>query len=302
MLFHEIYGKYFRTVASILRQAAQTGITGREIRELVAHQAFAESGMTIPDALRSGKWPLLDENGETVLLGIPEMPLTTLEKRWLKSLLLDPRIALFDPPTEGLEDVPPLYDPKHIVWFDRYTDGDPYTDPHYIRIFHALRRAIRENSWVTLAYDSYKGTRWELRCRPICLEYSEKDDKFRIRVRSPRGAMILNLARIHACEPGCPSKAELPALSSGHRELVLELEDRRNTLERALLAFSYLKKETIRLEGDRYRLKLWYPADDETEILIRVQSFGPTLKVLSPDSFVENLRIRLQKQKRLRTP
>lgn len=302
MLFHEIYGKYFRTVAAILRQAAETGITVSRIRQIVAQQAFAESGMTIPDALRSGRWPLLDENGETVLYGAPEMPLTTLEKRWLKALLSDPRIALFDPPAEGLEDVQPLYDPSHIVWFDRYTDGDPYTDPHYIRIFHTLRHAIRENSWVALTYQSPKGAAWELRCRPCTLEYSEKDDKFRVRVRSPRGAMVLNLSRILDCQPGFPSKTELPTPAPDNRELVLELVDRRNTLERALLSFSYLKKEAIRLEDDRYLLKLWYPADDETEILIRVLSFGPTLKVLAPDSFIGQIAARVQKQKNLQTP
>ena len=56
-------------------------------------------------------WPLIKEDYTTPLKHKPSMPLTTLQKRWLKALLSDPRIQLFDPPMEGLEDVEPLYSP-----------------------------------------------------------------------------------------------------------------------------------------------------------------------------------------------
>lgn len=78
-------------------------------------KAFAESVLSIPVALQSGAWPLLDSDFHTILREKPTMPLTTLQKRWLKAILSDPRIALFDPDTSGLEDVEPLYSQDTFV-------------------------------------------------------------------------------------------------------------------------------------------------------------------------------------------
>lgn len=302
MLFHEIYGKYFQTVAAVLREAAEAELSSHRIRQIVAENAFAESTLVIPDALSDGTWPLLDEGGMSVLLNPPEMGITTLEKRWLKSLLLDPRIALFEINAEGLEDVAPLYDPRKIVWFDRYTDADPYTDPGYIAIFRTLCTAIRETRWVSLCYDSAKGKRSCLRALPQRLEFSEKDDKFRLRAHTDRGPMVLNIARIAGCELQGAAKGSYPFAEPENRLLVLELTDRRNALERVMLHFSHLKKETIRLEENQYLLKLWYSPEDEREMLIRVLSFGPMVKVLEPEGFVSLVRARIRKQQNLFNP
>lgn len=89
-----------------------------EIEKIVEEKAFCESGLEIMDALRRGKsstnpktgrWPLLDKNGRALIKNETYRPLTLLEKRWLKSLLSDPRIALFHPDESGLEDVEPLF-------------------------------------------------------------------------------------------------------------------------------------------------------------------------------------------------
>ena len=105
MLFSEVYGSYFAVVSDILTEAAAGTLTERRMTQLVQEKAFAESGLSIPAALKSGDWPLLDENMKSVLRHAPSMPLTELQKRWLKSLLSDPRIALFAPSCAGLEDV-----------------------------------------------------------------------------------------------------------------------------------------------------------------------------------------------------
>jgi hypothetical protein len=39
----------------------------------------------------------------------PQMPLSLLQKRWLKGVLTDPRIALFNVAATGLENVEPLF-------------------------------------------------------------------------------------------------------------------------------------------------------------------------------------------------
>ena len=77
----------------------------------------------------------------------------------------------------------------------------------------------------------------------------------------------------------------------------MELRDDRNALERAMLHFSDLQKETVRLEEGHYRIILTYRKEDETEILIRILAFGPMLKVTGPDCFVELIKERLRRQR-----
>lgn len=74
------------------------------------------------------------------------MPLTIMEKRWLKALLADPRIALFQPEQTGLEDVEPLFQPKDIVLFDQFADGDPYGDETYTKIFRQILSAVKRKT------------------------------------------------------------------------------------------------------------------------------------------------------------
>lgn len=78
--------------------------------------------------------------------------------------------------------------------------------------------------------------------------------------------------------------------------LTLLLHDERNALERVLLHFSHFEKETQKLDHRLYQIKLRYDRDDETELLIRVLSFGPVLEIVSPDAFIDLIKERLKKQ------
>ena len=53
MLFNEVYGSYYRTVADILTKAVQGNLTGKELNALVMKHAFGESMLTIPDKLKT---------------------------------------------------------------------------------------------------------------------------------------------------------------------------------------------------------------------------------------------------------
>ncbi len=81
------------------------------------------------------------------------------------------------------------------------------------------------------------------------------------------------------------------------KDLVLEITDERNALERVMLHFAHFEKQAERLGDRHYRLRLKYYESDETEIVIRVLSFGPYVKVIEPDSFVELIKKRLTAQK-----
>lgn len=297
MLFSEIYGSYYNVVAAILAEASGGKLTEHRMTELVRERAFGESGLTIPSALKSGAWPLLDQDLSSVLRHKPAMPLTTLQKRWLKALLSDPRIALFSPDMTGLEDVQPLYAPDVFVYFDRYGDGDPYEDPGYVACFQTALRAIRERRGLRVRYRDHSGARRSFQCRPYRLEYSSKDDKFRLLASGVRWLTTINMARVRSCELLEPYDPQtVPPPRERPEELVMLLRDERNGLERVLLHFSHFEKETVKLDGGLYQIKLRYDRDDETELLIRVLSFGPVLEVKSPAVFIDLMRERIRRQ------
>ena len=300
MIFSEIYGSYFKAVSAILSKAADGQLTEEELTRTVMENAFGESVFTIPDKLKDESWPLLTKDYSTPLHHVPQMPLSRLEKQWLKALLLDPRILLFNPSKQGLEDVEPLFTPDQFVYYDRYSDGDNYTDEGYIVRFRIILKAIQEKRKVRIRYHGHRGIRHCSICIPYKLEYSSKDDKFRLVTGQNGKPMTINLSRVNRVQlldPWEDSEYRLPR----DKEIVIKMElyDSRNALERVMLHFSDLEKETEKIDAKNYRITLYCRKEDETEILIRILSFGPVLKVTGPDKMVSRIRDRINRQNSL---
>lgn len=298
VLFHEIYSCYYHTVSKILSASVRGSLTESEMLTLIKEYAFAESHLAIIPALKNENWQLVDEKLQTPLVNQPSTGLTTLQKRWLKAISLDPRIRLFSVDFTILEDVEPLFTPEDYVVFDNYHDGDDYENEHYIRIFQVLQKAIHAHKKVLIQYSSRKNNQRTISCTPYQFEYSEKDDKFRIRILGCRYANILNVSRIQECdildEEGIPLRESRNIISD---YLIMELLDERNALERVMLHFAHFEKEALRISEQKYRIKIYYERDDETEMLIRVLSFGPFVKVTEPEHFVDLIKKRLLMQK-----
>ena len=79
--------------------------------------------------------------------------------------------------------------------------------------------------------------------------------------------------------------------------MTLELVDERNALERVMLHFSHFEKTAEKLDDKHYRLTICYDQNDETEMLIRILSFGPLVRVTAPDRFIRMIQNRLRRQK-----
>ena len=303
MLFSEYYGEYYACVAEILSEAVEGTLTKEKITGIAGRMGFAESVLAIPANLKNGNWPLITPEGGTPLRHIPPHPTTLLQKRWLKTLLLDPRIRLFGLTDEGLEDVAPLFDPAKIVWYDRYGDGDPFGDEGYIGRFRLLLEAVRTHRKVQVAFDSHRGLHNNWTVIPYRLEYSSTDDKFRLLCHSDKWRnRTLNLSRISCVslrETFDPDEYPVPVLTND--SVTLEITDERNALERAMLQFSYLAKRTVRTGEKTYRMTLHYRQEDETELVIKIISFGPVMKVVEPESFASLIRERIERQFQLTT-
>lgn len=299
MLFSKLYSAYYNTVAAILTAAVDHPLLDKEFREIVEKHAFGESILNISPALKEGKWQLLKRDGSTPIHNVPTMPLTLLQKRWLKAIVQDPRIQLFGEEIPGIDDVEPLFLPEDVFVFDKYSDGDDYEDEVYISNFRLILDAIRNRYPLEITLENRRGNPSYRVVMPDYLEYSEKDDKFRLIGVGSRFGSTVNLGRIISC-----SKYEKPFnIREGKRNqprprsVIFELTDRRNALERVLLHFAHFEKQAERLDGNRYRITIYYDKDDETEIVIRILSFGPMIKVTAPQHFIELIKQRLLDQK-----
>lgn len=301
MLFSEVYSAYFNAVAIILREAVNGEISNKRITEIVAEKAFSESILTLPPYLKNEEWLLLNRNLQTPIKKPPRMPLTLLQKRWLKALLADPRIALFRPDGTGLEGIEPLFSVNDFVYFDRYGDGDHFTDENYINIFHTILTALGEHRKLKIYQENRYGKLVSGTFIPYKIEYSGKDDKFRLITAGGSYSYMINVGRVRQCEL-LDEYDEKAFITPAPRTAMLKFEliDERNALERVMLHFSDCRKETRRLGNNKYFVSLWYKPQDVTEAVIRILSFGPLIKVVSPDNFIDLIKERIEKQKKLR--
>ena len=306
MLFSEIYSAYYNTVASIISSSQQGKLDSDLLFKIVKESAFPESFMTIGSALETGKWPLIKKDYNTNIQNIPTMPLSILQKRWLKALCNDKRIRLFvaDDVMSNLElqlkDVEPLFTENDYYLYDKYSDGDPYDDPDYIKNFRTVLEAIHQKKTISVEYTGRFGQQKRFICAPCKIEYSEKDDKFRIISKVRNRHSILNIARINSCELTENSKVDdiseedLP--DNRRTNVTLEIYDERKAMERVMLAFAHFEKSAVQISDDVYQLTLNYDSFDETELVVRVLSFGPMVKVIEPQRFVDLVKERIERQ------
>ncbi len=297
MIFNEIYSAYYNAVAKIISAIINGNADEKSLNEIVEKNAFGESMFSILPSLKSGKWQLVNPNMTTPLNHIPTMPLTLMQKQWLKAISLDPRIKLFDVEFKGLDDIEPLFTSDDYYIYDKYGDGDPYADEKYIERFKTILTAMRTKKNLKIEMINRKGNTLYLRCFPERIEYSEKDDKFRLVTSGCHFIKTINLARITKCDIyNGETEIESTKYETNYETITLKISEERNTLERSLMHFAHFEKRAEKAD-DCYLLHIRFHRDDETEMVIRVLSFGPTVEVLGSENFRQLIINKLKIQK-----
>lgn len=317
ILFSEIYNVYFQILKRILQD--RNGFTAEELREQISVKGFEESPLYILPKLFSGEWNVFRKEGDLYLSKLSDsfyVPLTKLQCSYLKTILQDSRMQLFLKETEIVEinelldDVPLLWAQDDFYYYDRFTGSDDYNSPTYREHFQTLLHAIRQKRFVDIEYASRTGRRVHHHYIPGRLEYSIKNDKFRLlAAKSSREQCfcleILNLDRIERVaitEKPIPETVNFNALiqKSYYSEPVhLLIHNERNALERTMLHFANYEKNTRKLAENLYECFIYYNKNMETELLIEVMSFGPMIEVVGNDVFLAQLKARLQRQQRM---
>lgn len=311
--FSEIYSCYYQVLRHLL--CSQNALTIEDIRSQVFGEGFGESLLSIVPKLESKAWNLFERNGDLYISKISPnffMPLSSLEKSYLKALMSDSRIGLFLDEehfaalNQMLNSVTPLWKPGQFFYFDQFADGDPYMDSSYRKIFRTLLSAQKHSQYVDINYSSPAGKRIRHCYVPARLEYSVKNDKFRLlalkHTKDSFRLETLNVSRIQSAVltgQTLDKHVDLNALikDSYYKEpLKLHIANRRNALERAMLHFANYEKNTRKLDSETYECLIYYNQSMETELLIEVLSFGPMLTVIGNEKFLRSLKKRLQNQ------
>ena len=297
MIFSELYSAYYNAVAAIISGIIDGEHSEKELQKIVADRAFCESVMTILPSLKSGKWQLVNTDMTTALEHKPTMPLTNLQKRWLKAISLDPRVKLFGVDFPGLDGVEPLFTPNDYRIYDKYGDGDPFEDEEYRRQFRVILEAIHRGTQIKFEMLNRRGNTMFVRCRPVRLEYSEKDDKFRLITAGWRAVSSVNVAKIMFCEHYTGKRQAFGGeKATVYDTVTVKICDERNALERFMLHFAHFEKQAEKLDKKHYLVKIKYAHDDESEMVIRILSFGPMAEVVGSESFKNLIIEKLKKQ------
>ena len=316
-LFSEIYGAYFRCAERIL---SEKELTEKKIRKIISENAFKDSLLFVPEKIIPDKngnspWGLLKstEKGQlcSVLSKTPPRIITNLQKSWLKAKLSDPKIHLFLSDediaalSERLKDVKPLYKPEYFREFDRFNDGDDYNNQHYREVFGIILRAIHEKEVISVEFTSRRGVRITKNVLPLKIEFSRKNDKFRVYcIAFPREKEYLfNIGRIEKAVPtGKYIRSEYDLEGFFRRKrceypVTVEVSSERNAVERFMMEFaSYEKRSELDLATGKCHASIYYDIQDETELLIMLLGFGPVLKITGPDDFLKKVRERVNQQ------
>ncbi|NLD52974.1 MAG: WYL domain-containing protein [Clostridiales bacterium] len=313
-LFSEVYGLYYMLTAKILREAP---IGRARMEEIVREGGFGETLLELLPPLLDGTWPLLEEqNGlyHSRLRHPPSTPLTTLERRWLATIACDPRMALFLTPEHMhwllhmLGHPEPLFSTQHVRYYDQALDGDDYASLRVRRIFRTLLAAVRTHQMVRIHYHSPRRGLRAQHVLPLKLEYSMRDDKFRLLCVHPnhKGSGHYRLLNLQRMEGICVLEEKEPPTGNLHEwhnsrrcdePITVVATTARNTLERFMMEFSFCEKESVYDEERQVcHVRIWYRKEDEMEMVIRLLSFGPTIRVTGPGRVVEEIRRRVQRQ------
>lgn len=314
-IFSELYNCYFQILKHLLRSTSS--VSEEDLRLRVAENGYEESLLYLIPKLTLGEWAFLKKDGNLYFSKIAEdfyVPLTTLQKSYIKTILSDAKMQLFLDPEitqsllTDLADVPLLWREEDFYYYDRYVSRDPFEDAAYIQTFRMLLAAMQRGQYVDIEYSGKQNRRTHHHYFPCRLEYSIKNDKFRL-LATEKGAKkarieILNLERIKRVTFMDVFVKERPDINlllkeENYKEPVrLLIHTDRNALERTMLQFANYEKNTTKIDDNTYECLIYYNEKNETELLIEVLSFGPRIQVLGSERFLQQLRRRLYLQKR----
>lgn len=315
MLFHEIFSTYYRVIAAIINEGPMNDL---QLQKIIKERCYDESDLFLSDIIEECDFINRDnEDGiwQSSFKGKIVQPLSKIEKSWLKTIIHDSKFGLFvdDDIKEKLElyltDVEALYDNSLFHHFDMIGENDEYFSPEYIKLFRQLNKIIDAKETMTISYESVRGRTYSFTCVPLKIEYSHKSKTFRLlsimlKDGKPQYLACHHLNRIKAVlktEKTTVNITRDPYAKEFYFEPIeVKIKNDRGAVMRFLIEFSTYKKESvIDTETGDCTSKLYYHLAEESELMTKILSLSPNIKVLSPTNVIDQIKEMIVKQQNL---
>ncbi len=233
---------------------------------------------------------------EQLSFGRDICPLTDLEAKWLLTLLNDDKAKMFfcgkekeavrNAILEEKKEISP-FKTESIVYFDRYYR---YCDFEIEGIkLKTIIKAMNAARTVKIRYLSLHGNVVSGEFNPLAVEYSKRDDVFRVILRSSVNntvfTMVLdNIEEIIITDTDydiAQAAEELEKnLEHNRKSVIIEFYDHRNLADRILSELSPFEKIcSYNPETKLYTLTVFYQRDDELEMVIRLMGYGNEISI-----------------------
>ncbi|KUO70801.1 MAG: hypothetical protein APF81_12770 [Desulfosporosinus sp. BRH_c37] len=322
-LYEKSNNRYYFLLHELLAKAQEpNGLLEKDIKSMVSERGFFADNIKFEKALlnkhsdSANNLEVLELRGSKYYSKLSHAPtkitLTSLEKQWLKTLLEDPRTKLFlscetlEQLKELLRDVSPLYNPQNQVAQNMRNNGDPYEDPNYVRKFKIILRAIQEKQLINVENKILNGNTLTGVMMPHRLEYSIKDDVFRVcgAVEDARtqeyivkAMRISRLSNVSIAGPAYEQSFSELMKARAMATAVVEIRNVRNGYERFLNLFSNYPREAKYDEKTKTLIiSIDYHTFDHSAVAISILAMGTIVKVLEPASLREEVIKRLRDQ------
>lgn len=315
-LFHEYKNKYFHLVFRILN-LAQNGLYKDEIIRLIEKEEYDEKiigkdfktfeGMLLNQYSKIDNFNFLEErDGKyySILNNEGSIPLkvrfSKLEKSWLNGMIQEPVVqALLGKETvEKLEDA--LIEVKEgsneVIEFTNKVKNDFDIDLEKIsKDFYTILEGIINEKPILYSNVDRNGNEYNNQLAlPIRIEYSLKDDKFRASLYSleEQRSIMVNLHTLKEVKiaHNVSSKIKREDVLKKLKEkkysevpITIELEDIRGAMERCFMSFSSFERNSRNISENKYEIDIYYYTFEEDEVIRKIMSLGPYVKVKSPD-------------------
>ena len=224
---------------------------------------------------------------------------TILQSKYAKLLMSD---KMIDELLDTLKDVEPIELDRFYVSLPSISrkHGDGFTEK--IRI---LLDAVRNNKEIVYSNNTGKENYINRHGFPIRIEYSVLYDMFHLSLWSSEEdrPVKININKMYdvGLTDGIWKEKKSPAEMLETRRckepVVIEMkigDDSNNTFERIMLQFAVYDTRIVDMIDDKYRISISYYEFDKEVVLNQLFSFGPYIKVLSPDDVINNLIERIK--------
>ncbi|GFZ30554.1 hypothetical protein CSC2_10800 [Clostridium zeae] len=315
-LFHESKNRYFSLVLKILN-LCNDGLCEEDIKIIIDEGEYEEKvigkdfktfqGLMLnkydeEDNLNlirneEGKfYPLLSVDTKAPV----PIRFTTVEKQWIKELLKDSILKrligedIVLKLEQALKDVKGNNISSIIEKTNTVSNLKVVQEDAYYKNFYKILQAIKEEREIIYDnVDKFSRQYKAVRGLPLKIEYSTKDEVLRVSmyyIEENRSIMVnlhtmfnIELKEDTLCKL---SKKEIYAVIKDTKyckePIVLELIDEKFAMERCFMSFSSYERYTRIIGEGKYEVKLYYYTFEETEVIRRILSLGPHVKVVEP--------------------